>query len=323
MKKTLFFIVFAFTNLCFSLGQVGVSTTNIYHENFDGMGTVGVATLPAGWKIERMIGEFAQRTVGTYANAVNVTMYSGGANMSATAANGTYNFGSGDATTSATSTDRALGGSTTGATTSTQAVNFYLHIKNTGETDIADFTISYDIEKYRYGSNAAGFSIQLHTSSNGSQWTSAGTDFYTFFPADASTAGAELVPIRTVTVNKSLPITLAAGAEMYLAWNYSVATGASSPYAQQLALDNVVITGNAGTATDINNLKSDNVKFANGILHVNSIGVQRISVHNTNGLRLTSIQNSNTIDLTRLNSGVYVITILDKNNTEKSVKFIK
>jgi hypothetical protein len=323
MKKTLFFIIFAFTNLCISLGQIGVSTTNIYQENFDGMGTAGAATLPDGWKIERMIGEFAQRTVGTYANAVNVTMYSGGANMSATAANGTYNFGSGDATTSLTSTDRALGGSATGATTSTQAVNLYLHIKNTGTTDIANISISYDIEKYRYGSNAAGFSIQLHTSDNGSQWTSAGTDFYTFFPADASTAGTAVVPIQTVSVSKALPVSLAAGAEMYLAWNYSVATGASSPYAQQLALDNVVIIGNAGTTTGINNHKSDNVKFANGILHVSSNSVQSISVHNTNGLKLTSIQNSNTLDLTKLNSGVYVVRILDKNNVAKQIKIIK
>lgn len=323
MKKILFFIALGLVNIGVSFGQVAITAGSNYQENFNGMGTAGVATLPDGWKIERMFGEFAQRTVGTYANAVNVTMYSGGANMSATAANGTYNFGSGDATTSLTSADRALGGSATGATTSTQAVNFYLHIKNTGTTDIANFSISYDIEKYRYGSNAAGFSIQLHTSTNGSNWTSAGTDFYTFFPADATTVGAAVVPIQTVTVNKTLPVSLAAGAEMYLAWNYSVATGASSPYAQQLALDNIAIVGNAATTTGVNSTKSENIIFTNSILHVNSENVNSILVFNANGVKLTAIQNSNTLDLSKLNSGVYVVRILDKNNVAKQIKIIK
>lgn len=308
-------VLFSFST-CFS--QTVISTTANYEQNFDAMGSDGIATLPLGWKVERMIGATVQRVVGTYSTALDVTMYKGGANMSATAKNGTYNFGAGD---SIAATDRALGGSTTGAVTSTQGVNFYLYLKNTGTENISDFTVSYDVEKYRTGSNAAGFSMQMYTSADGATWTSAGTDFYTFFAADGATAGAAVVPILTESVSKTLPVSLVAGGEIYLVWNYSVASGTSSLSAQQLALDNVVINGI--NTTGINKIESKNITFSDGILNVYNYDVQSISVISINGLKLITSNNSNSVDLNTLKQGIYLISILDKENNRKTIKIVK
>jgi len=301
---------------CFS--QAGISTATNYTQNFDALGSDGIATLPLGWKVEKMIGTTAQRVVGTYSNAVNVTMYKGGANMSATAKNGIYNFGAGD---SITATDRALGGSTTGSLTATQGVNFYLHLKNTGSANISKFTISYDIEKYRYGANSAGFCMQMYTSTDGVNWTSAGTDFYTFFAADATTAGDAIVPIQTVSVSKTLPIGLVADGELYLGWNYSVASGNSSPYAQQLAVDNVVINGSP--TTSVNSINLPNISFSNGILTVFNENVQSISVIGINGSKLMAVNNSNSIDLNVLKQGIYLINILNIRNEQNIIKIMR
>ncbi len=318
MKKLYFLAAIVLLGISTCYSQAEISTTTNYQQNFDAMGSDGIATLPMGWRIEKMTGATAQRVVGTYSTALEVTMYKGGANMSPTAKNGTYNFGAGD---SITATDRALGGSATGAVTSTQGVNFYLHLKNTGAIDISDFTVSYDVEKYRTGSNAAGFCMQMYTSADGTTWTSAGTDFYTFFTADAATAGAAAVPIQTEPVSKTLPVSVAAGGEIYLAWNYSVASGTSSPSAQQLALDNVVITGNI--TTGIAKIDSKDITFSNGILNVYNHDIQSISVTSISGLKLITSNNSDSVDLNSLKPGIYLISILDTKNNRKIIKILK
>ena len=319
MKKIYLLFSLSMLSLASSYGQMAeISTTTNYAENFDVMGSNGVATLPIGWKIEKMTGATAQRVVGTFSNAVNTTMYKGGANMSATAKNGTYNFGAGD---SIAATDRALGGSTTGAVTSTQGVNFYLHLKNTGTVDIANLTISYDIEKYRYGNNSAGFCVQMYSSGDGATWTSAGTDFYSLFAADATTAGAATVPIQTIAVSKVLPLNIPANGEIYLAWNYAVASGNSSPYAQQLALDNVVINGSPTTA--INSINTTDINFNQGILQINTNDVQSIEVFNLSGSKCLALVNTKTADLSSLNPGIYIVQLLSKQNELKQIKIIR
>ena len=45
-----------------------------------------------------------------------------------------------------------------------------------------------------------GFVVQVYTSPDGSVWTSAGDNLRTFFPADATAAGAANVPISTTAV---------------------------------------------------------------------------------------------------------------------------
>src|SRR6476646_2763526 len=74
-----------------ALAQIALSTSTPYTQNFDGIGTTATATLPATFRVDKPA---VVRTVGTYAAAVTATSLLGGANLSATAGNGVYNFGS-------------------------------------------------------------------------------------------------------------------------------------------------------------------------------------------------------------------------------------
>lgn len=103
--------------------------------------------------------------------------------------------------------------------------------------------VSYDIEKYRKGKNAAGFAVQLYWSVDGRNWTSAGEDFYTRFEPDDATEGYAAVPGETVTVSDILPTVLGRGCDLYLAWNISVASGSDAQAAMALAIDNFSISG--------------------------------------------------------------------------------
>lgn len=299
-----------------------ISTTTSYQENFDGLSNNRAAILPDGWRVERMTGNTAQRVVGNFSNAVNFTTYIGGENMSATAKNGIYNFGAGD---SIAATDRALGGSTTGAFTSTQGVNFYLHLRNTGIEPISSLNISYDIEKYRYGNNAAGFTIQMYSSENGVNWVSSGDNFKTQFSADATTGGSASVPILTRNISANLPVDLLPNQEIYLVWNYSVSSGTTSSYAQQLALDNILIEAEPGIKTKNNEADLSTIRFTfiDNILEVKEIDVNKILIYNINGIKVKENHNSNQINLLNLNSGVYIAKITDKEDKASAIKIIK
>src|SRR5213078_3120995 len=93
----------------------------------------------------------------------------GGANLSSSASNGIYNFGSGGTTTGP---DRAVGFLSSG--TATSSGNLYAQLANNSATSFSALQISYNVEKYRQGSNPAGFRIQLFYSTDGNTWTSAG-----------------------------------------------------------------------------------------------------------------------------------------------------
>ena len=122
-------------------------------------------------------------------------------------------------------------------------------VNNTGDT-LSGLLISYDVEKYRNGSNPAGFRIQLFYSFDGSSWTSAGPDFLTSFAPDADNSGFANAPGATVPVsNKTLNVSVASGANIYLAWNYSVTSGNTTSNAQALAIDNVSIQGVGGAVS--------------------------------------------------------------------------
>ncbi len=229
----------------FAISSSYVSPYNIsagvtYSQNFDSLSTSATATLPYGWKIARNTA--ALQTIGSYAssNAVSVTNYNAGNNMSSTAGNGAYNFGAGVASTA---TDRALGGIS--SSSASKNVNMFLAVKNNGASGISGFTISYKVEKYRNGSNSAGFSIQLFYSTTGdsASWISAGSDFKSSFAADANSSGYATAPgDSSVIENKRLDISVVAGASFYFAWNYSVTSGTTFSSAQALGIDNVSIT---------------------------------------------------------------------------------
>src|SRR4029079_13112262 len=111
------------------------------------------------------------RKVGTFVAAGTATTQAGGANLGTAAANGIYNFGSG---TTATGPDRAIGFLASG--TATASGQLYAQLTNNSGGPLTGLQISYDIEKYRNGSNGAGFRIQLFYSTDGATWTNAGSD---------------------------------------------------------------------------------------------------------------------------------------------------
>lgn len=211
-------------------------------EAFD---TMDGGRLPAGWRIDRLTG--SPRTLGYFASAADTVMYvqtEANITLPSNAKNGTWSFGSG--------TDRALGGISTGVANATRCVNVYLHVRNVTDKDLADLQLAYDVEKYRMGSNAAGFSVQLYSSPDGSQWTTAGENFLTTFTADSKTAGYKTIPGESRQVSASLPVTLPSGGDLYLAWNISVASGTTCNAAQALAIDNVRLWS---ATTDIRTLR--------------------------------------------------------------------
>ena len=208
-------------------------------QNFDGMwdndAQAATLVMPQGWRVERQMG--APRTVGSYANAATEVMYTGGTSLASNAKNGTWNFAS-----SSQPSDCSVGGLSTTVDGGTRCINVMTCLHNAGNEAITKLTLNYDIEKYRDGDNAAGFAVQLYVSTDGVTWNNAGEDFYTFFAPDAATQGAAVVPISTTAIaGKQLMVDLASGADLYLAWNISVASGTSPNKAMGLSIDNVVI----------------------------------------------------------------------------------
>src|SRR5262245_44870211 len=225
---------------------ISLSTSTAYTQNFDGMGVPATATtastLPADFRVDNTSTSTAAdvRKVGTFGAAVTTTARAGGANLSTSAANGTYNFGAGTAALG--NSDRAVGFLASG--TATASGNLYAQLVNNGSSALAALRISYNVEKYRSGSNANGFRIQMYYSSDGTTWTSAGDSFKTAFAADANNNGFATAPGVSVAVtDQVLTVSIPVGANFYLAWNYSVTAGTTVTNAQALAVDHVSILG--------------------------------------------------------------------------------
>src|SRR5215471_14626492 len=112
-------------------------------------------TLPADFRVDNTATSTAAdvRKVGSFGAAVTTTARAGGANLSTSASNGTYSFGAG--TGSLGNSDRAVGFLASG--TATASGNLYAQLVNNGASALAALKISYNVEKYRGGSNANGF----------------------------------------------------------------------------------------------------------------------------------------------------------------------
>jgi endonuclease G len=234
-------IVVALVSVYVAFAAISLSTTIPYTQNFSSMGipvtSPAPSTLPADFRQQTVS---AVRTLGTYGAGSAQTQRVGGANVSTTAANGSYNFGAG--TTTLGDADRAAGFIASG--TATMSGNLYAQLLNNTDGPLTGLRISYDVEKYRNGSNPAGFRIQLFYSPDGLAWTEAGPDFLTAFTPDANNNGFAAAPGATVSiVNKDLSVSVPDGANIYLAWNYSVSSGFTTTNAQALAIDNVSILG--------------------------------------------------------------------------------
>ena len=231
-----------------ALYAVNISVNQTVTQNFNGIGTSATATMPTDWKADRPTNF---RTVGTYSTAGTKTEQRAGNSMTTNATYGIYNFGAGDATSA---TDRAVGGLSSSNVNGKYGVNIYVKLTNNGSSDISSFTISYNVEKYRMGSNPAGFTIQMYYSFTGNvgDWTSAGDDFKTSFTADANNNGYTSAPgVTEVISNKTLSQSLEVGSSLYLAWNYSVTSGTTTSNAQALGIDDVSITANGETSNPV------------------------------------------------------------------------
>jgi len=243
MLKTLHIIFFSLMVYQAIAQDAEVSITTPYYQNFDGIGTTATATMPSAWKIEKQFaGNSDYRKVLKYDDAGAATEYIAGNGNFTTG--GVYNFGAGIAEEA---TDRAIG--FLGSNTGLRNGNLYLRIKNTGATNIDELLIKYDIEKYRNSNLASGIRIQLFYSTDGETWTDGGTDFYNLFAGtDGNSNGytnapGVAVPVSAVLKDAELnPVSLAAGASLYLAWNYSVPSGTSGINGSAaLGIDNVAI----------------------------------------------------------------------------------
>jgi len=225
-----------------ALYGVDIAAGGTVTQNFDGLGTSATASMPTDWKVDK---NTTVRSVGSYSAAATATEQRAGNNMATNAPKGIYNFGAGEA---ASATDRAVGGIS--SKNASKSVNIYVKLTNNGSSAISDFTISYNVEKYRNGSNSAGFTIQMYYSTDGTNWTSAGDNFKTSFAADDNSNGFASAPGATVSVsNKTLSQPLAAGSSLYLAWNYSVTSGSTTSNAQALGIDDVTIVANQGAGS--------------------------------------------------------------------------
>lgn len=210
-------------------------------ENFDSMGER--LDLPQGWRVQAC--SEGPRIVGNFASALTATHFTGGPNLASNQKNGTYNFYATENTS-----DRAIGGISTNANSgnNTRGTNIYVALYNADSQSISSLSMSYDIEKYRKGSNAAGFSVQMYYSIDGITWTAAGDDFKVSFDPDDANGGADIVPIASASIDDArLSVMVASGQCLYLAWNIAATTGTDCASAMALAIDNVTISLDYGT----------------------------------------------------------------------------
>src|SRR5579862_1086974 len=216
---------------------ISIPTGTPYSQNFDAIGTSATATLPADFRVDKLSTSAATqvRTVSTFASALSATQLAGGVSLSTSASNGIYNFGA------STSSDRAIGFLSSGS--GTFSGNLYAQLTNSSGAALSGLQISYNVEKYRMGSNANGFCIQMYYSTDGSAWTTGGSSFLTSFPADPNNNGFATAPGATTAVGNSLNVAIPNGANFYLAWNYSVCSGTTVTNAQALAIDDISIKG--------------------------------------------------------------------------------
>lgn len=224
--------------------QTALSTSTAATQNFDSIGTAASWTMPSNWRMSNggatvranaaWSGQSSSIASGTGAGQI------GGNSVSSSAANGLYNFGAGAA---GSATDRALGSISSGSGSKSSAITGYF--RNTTGAAMSGVTVSFDLEKYRNGTNTAAFAAQMWYSTDGSNWTSAGTDFYLAFAGpDADNNGFTTAPGSTQSVtNKTLTVAIPNNGDLYLQWVLSVDTGTTTSNARAIALDNVSVLG--------------------------------------------------------------------------------
>lgn len=301
--------------LAFHLGgadiraQVSIQANTTITEDFNSLGTSATANLPAGWRTD--IDNTSVQKVNNYAGALTSTSYRAGNNFSATTY-GIYNYGAGE---EGTAIDRSLGWYADNSTA--KSGNLYVHLRNTGATQINGLTISFDVEKYRKGTNNAGYTIQMYYSTNGTTWTKGGSVYRVSFDADADNNGYPSAPGMSKNVIQiSLPASIPTGTDFYLAWNYSVSSTEATSNSQGLGVDNVIVRAEStglnesyswiSGSTDFNAAGSWNPARTNpkstDILVFNTSSKENVSISSLVSFGKIQIQNGATVNLTATSS---------------------
>jgi hypothetical protein len=220
-------------------GQINITAGgSAVTQNFNSLGTSSTATLPTDWTVQKSTTE---RTIPNFLSTATAVERAGGNSISSTAANGIYRFNANNSTS-----ESAIGGLS--SSSQSKSVVLYTRLNNNAAAAISSFTISYNVEKYRNGSNAAGYTIEMFYSTNGTSWTSCGSDFTTNFASDADNNGFVTSPGSSVAIsNKTFTpaSSISQNTVFYFAWRYSVTSGTTTSNAQVLGVDDISITANA------------------------------------------------------------------------------
>lgn len=222
-------------------GQINITAGgSAVTQNFNSLGTSTTATLPTDWTVQK---SSTERTIPNFSSTATAVERADGNSISTNAANGIYRFNANNSTA-----ESAIGGLS--SSSASKSVVLYTRLNNNATAAISSFTISYNVEKYRNGSNAAGYTIEMFYSTNGTSWTSCGSDFTTNFATDANNNGFGTSPGSSIAIsNKSFTpaSSISQNTVFYFAWQYSVTSGSTTSNAQALGVDDISITANAST----------------------------------------------------------------------------
>jgi phage gp45-like len=226
-------------------GQISITSNGTaFTQNFNTMlGTSATAALTTDqWRA-------ASNSVAATWAAANLTATTQlGGTAVAVSAGGCYNYGDGVANSA---TDRALGFLSSGTApwpgTSTTPLNIYAQFQNATGATITQLSGSFDIEKYRNGTNAQGFSMNFFYSLDGSTWTgiTSGNHVFGADPNNNAVNPAGSYP-KTFSITG---LNITNNSNFYLRWAYFVTSGSTATNAQGLGIDNFSITTTGSTPT--------------------------------------------------------------------------
>lgn len=202
-----------------------------FSETFDGMGSAGTATLPAGFRLGT---DFATGTSATTqaAGTTGTGVVGGGSS------GGAYNFGNG---VNASATDRSLGFLTSGTYGGPRSI--IAGIANNSGATITSLTVGWNFEKYRSGTRAFDWTFFHGPTSVAATAEAGGNQSYA---ADANTTTASNPPGSTAKSVTLSGLSIAAGSTYYVRWTYAGVGGSTN--AQGLAIDDVTIRATGGPA---------------------------------------------------------------------------
>ncbi|MEY4893736.1 MAG: hypothetical protein RL751_546, partial [Bacteroidota bacterium] len=219
-KSLLILFLVIFGNL--SWGQIAITALNSsVSENFDNIGTSTAANLPSSWKMTAA----GAGSTANFSSSGNFTTVSQAASSGSPATGGRYNWGS-------TASERAIGFMTSGSFASPNSV-ITKFVNSTSQT-ISSLSISFDYERYRINTAAAG--VSFFYSLDDISWTAVTEGSGTFTTgSNAYNFASGTVISKTLSIaNLSIPN----AGNIYFKWVFNT-TGSNS---QGIGLDNFTLS---------------------------------------------------------------------------------